>query len=67
LQFEWLTKQCEFLRITKEQLVVDAVEEWLCRNRVVLLPLDPSATIRAALDQFMQRHRDEFLSAADEI
>ena len=67
LQFEWLTKQCEFLGITKQQLVVDAMEEWVCRNRLVILPLDPSATIQAALDQFMRRHRDEFLSAADEI
>jgi hypothetical protein len=43
------------------------MEEWVCRNRLVILPLDPSATIQAALDQFMRRHRDEFLSAADEI
>jgi hypothetical protein len=67
LQFEWLTKQCEFLGITKQQLVAGVMDEWFCRNPVDILPVDPSATIQAALDQFMQQHRDEFLSVADEV
>jgi hypothetical protein len=62
-QFEWLTKQCQFLGITKQQLLSDALEEWSCRNRTADLIRDPSATAQQALNEFMQRHRDEFLSA----
>jgi hypothetical protein len=62
LQFEWLTKQCRFLGISKQQLVVDAVEEWVCRNPTVAASYDPSETAQRALDEFMCRHRDEFLS-----
>ena len=59
--FEWLTKQCEFLGITKQQLIADVLEEWISRNRPVNLPPDPSPIVRLALDEFMQRHRDEFM------
>jgi hypothetical protein len=62
LQFEWLTKQCKFLGISKQQLVVDAVEEWACRNPTTADSYDPSATAQRALGEFMWRHRDEFLS-----
>jgi hypothetical protein len=64
-QFEWLTKNCEFLGITKQELVANALEEWICRNRSSLLPLDPSAVVQKALDEFMRRHHDEFLSAGE--
>jgi hypothetical protein len=64
-QFAWLTKQCQFLGISKQQLVADAVEEWVCRNRTSDLLRDPSATAQMALDEFMQKHRDEFLPADD--
>jgi hypothetical protein len=60
-QFAWLTKQCEFLHISKQQLVGDAMEEWLCRYQMRVLPGDVSATIRFALDEFMGRHGEEFL------
>jgi hypothetical protein len=65
LQFEWLTKQCKYLGITKQQLVSEAFGEWMCRNRTVVLPRDPSAMVQKALKEFMRRHQDEFLSAAD--
>jgi hypothetical protein len=64
-QFEWLAKQCDFLRISKQKLVSDALEEWVCRNRAIAHLRDPSATAQRALDEFMQRHRDEFLSIDD--
>jgi hypothetical protein len=64
-QFEWLAKQCAFLAIPKEQLVVDVMEEWVCRHRGATIPSDPSGTVQRALDEFIQRHRDEFLSSAD--
>ena len=61
-QFQWLTKQCEFLGVTKQELIADILEEWINRNRALTLPrLDPSTMVRWALDEFMQRHRDEFL------
>ncbi|MBV8140856.1 MAG: hypothetical protein JO279_08685 [Verrucomicrobia bacterium] len=65
-QFEWLTKQCEFLGITKQQLVSAAMEEWFSRNHTSILSRDPSLTVQRALDEFMWRHRDEFLSLADQ-
>jgi hypothetical protein len=61
-QFQWLTKQCQFLGITKRQLVWQALEEWVCRNRTAELS-NLSATAQTALNEFMQRHRCEFLSA----
>jgi hypothetical protein len=60
-QFEWLTKQCEFLCIPKQQLVGDAMEEWFCRYQMRVTPSDVSATVRAALDEFIRRHGEEFL------
>jgi hypothetical protein len=60
-QFEWLTKQCEFLCIPKQQLIGDAMEEWLCRYQMRAMPRDVSATVRAALDEFIRRHGEEFL------
>jgi hypothetical protein len=60
--FEWLTKQCEFLGITEQELIADVLEEWICRNRPVNLPPDPSAIVRFARSEFMRRHRDEFIT-----
>jgi hypothetical protein len=61
-QFQWLTKQCEFLAVPKQDFIADVLEEWICRNRALSLPgIAPSAMVRWALDEFMQRHRDEFL------
>ena len=64
-QFQWLTKQCHFLGIAKQQLVSDAVEEWVSRHRTTELLRDPSATAQKALAEFMWKHRDEFLSDPD--
>jgi hypothetical protein len=63
IQYDWLVKQCEFMAIPKEQLVVDAMQEWIFRHRDVPIPSDPSRTVQRALDEFMVRHRDEFLPA----
>jgi hypothetical protein len=61
-QFHWLTKQCEFLGVTKQEFIANILEEWIGRNRALSLPrIDPSAMVRWALDDFMRRHRDEFL------
>ena len=61
VQFQWLTKQCEFLGVTKQELIADVLEEWIGRNRVLSPRIAPSAMVRWALDEFMQRHQDEFL------
>ena len=66
LHFEWLTTQCSFLGITKQQLVADALEEWICRNETMKLPVDPSDMVQRALNEFIYRHRDEFLSPPGE-
>ena len=49
--------------IPKEQLVVDAMEEWISRNREAVISADLSRTVQTALDEFINRHRDEFLPA----
>ena len=51
------------MRIPKEQLVVDAMEEWVSRNREAVIASDLSGTVQTALDEFINRHRDEFLPA----
>jgi hypothetical protein len=67
IHFQWLTKQAEFLGVTKQEVIADVLEEWICRNRAVGLPkLEASTMVRWALDEFMQRHRDEFLPVDDE-
>ena len=63
MQFDWLARQCEFMRIPKEQLVVDAMEEWISRNREAVISEDLSQAVQTALDEFINRHRDEFLPA----
>jgi hypothetical protein len=61
-QFHWLTTQCEFLRLTKQELISDILEEWLCRNSALKISrIDPSMMVGWALDEFMRSHRDEFL------
>ena len=52
--------------MTKQQLVADALEEWICRNEIMKLPVDPSAMVERALNEFIYRHRDEFLSPPGE-
>jgi hypothetical protein len=62
LQFQWLARQSEFLRIDKEDLVTASLEEWIWRNRKIpVAPADLPALIWLALDEFMERHRTEFL------
>jgi hypothetical protein len=61
LQFKWLTRQCEFLSITKQQLIMNALEEWLCRNHPYDALQNPSVAVRLAIDEFISRHGAEFL------
>jgi hypothetical protein len=61
VQFLWLSRQCEFLRITKQQLVAEALEDWLCRSHPFAALQNPSAAVRFAIDEFMRRHGAEFL------
>jgi hypothetical protein len=60
-QYAWLAKQCEFLCISKENLIRDAIEEWFRRYQLQALPRDASAAVRCALDEFIRRHGAEFL------
>jgi hypothetical protein len=61
-QYEWLTKQCAFLNIDIQQLLASALEEWICRTPVSSIHGDPSGMVQRALNEFMRRHRNEFLS-----
>ena len=65
--FRWLTTQCEFAGISKQEMIAGVLEEWISRNGgLALPPIEPSTMVGWALDEFMQRHRDEFLPVESE-
>ncbi len=61
IQFQWLTRQSDYLGVSKQQLVSEALEEWLCRNHPLAVIQDPAVAVRSAIDEFMRRHEAEFL------
>jgi hypothetical protein len=67
-QVRWLNKQCDELKSRKGKVLAEVFEEWLVRHS--------GETIRAgslgdlvsiALDEFINRHRDEFLPVDREV
>ena len=60
-QFTWLSKQCEALGTSKEELINSALQEWLPRNHALLSVLGASAVVEMALSDFILRHREEFI------
>ena len=61
-----MSKQCEVLGTSKQELVAGALEEWLQRNSTTLSGLGATAVVEMALSDFIFRHRDEFISVDDE-
>jgi hypothetical protein len=59
--FAWLSKQCETLDTSKEELIECALQEWLPRNHAMLSVLGASAVVEMALSDFILRHREEFI------
>ena len=63
--FAWLSKQCETLDTSKEELIDSALQEWLPRNYAMLSVLGASAVVEMALSDSILRHRDEFITLDD--
>jgi hypothetical protein len=63
--FAWLSKQCEVLETSKEELIDSALQEWLPRNHPMLSVLEASAVVEMALSDFILRHREEFIPLDD--
>ena len=60
--FRWLSIQCEEMGVTKEELVFNALREWIDRtNREKVPSVGFSWLVFIALEDFIRRHHDEFL------
>ena len=60
--FAWLTAQCKEMRETKENLIFNALQEWTRRTGPAKLPsVGLSCLVFLALEDFIRRHRSEFL------
>ena len=65
--FLWLTKQCGILGTSKQELVANALQEWLPRNSAwAISELGASAVVEMALSDFISRHRSEFIPLDEE-
>jgi hypothetical protein len=60
--FAWLSVQCKEMRVTKEDLIFNALLEWTRRTGPAKLPsVGLSCLVFLALEDFIRRHRSEFL------
>jgi hypothetical protein len=60
--FAWLSVQCKEMRVTKEDLIFNALLEWTRRTGPAKLPsVGLSSLVFLALEDFIRRHRSEFL------
>jgi hypothetical protein len=67
-EFAWLTKQCQILSIGKQELISNALHEWLLRNSTTTISLaNISRITELALQDFIFRHYDEFVPVEEEI
>ena len=63
--FAWLSKQCEVLGTSKQELIANVLQEWVPRNSHILSALSAAAVVEMALSDFICRHRDEFITVDD--
>jgi hypothetical protein len=61
-EIEWLEKQPEFCSKAVVEILTSALEEWIARNPNRFISLATIAAIlHESLDEFISRHKDEFL------
>ena len=61
-QVRWLNKQCDKLKSKEGKVLTEAFEEWLVRHSDRIIQAgNLGDLVSAALDEFINRHRDEFL------
>jgi hypothetical protein len=61
-QVRWLNKQCDKLKSKKGKVLTEAFDEWLVGHSDQIIQAgNLGDLVSAALDEFINRHRDEFL------
>jgi len=61
-QVRWLNRQCDELKYKKGKVVAKVFDEWLVRHSDQIIQAENfDDLVSAALDEFINRHRDEFL------
>jgi hypothetical protein len=60
--FAWLSKQCEILGTSKQEMIANVLQEWLPHHaQTAVLNLSNSSMVEMALAEFIARHRNEFI------
>jgi hypothetical protein len=61
-QIRWLNTQCDKLKREKGKVLTEILDEWLvCHSDQIVQAGNLGNLVGAALDEFINRHRDEFL------
>jgi hypothetical protein len=65
--FAWLSKQCEILGTSRQEMIANVLQEWLPHHRqTAVLSLNNSRMVEMALAEFIVRHRSEFIPLEEE-
>ena len=60
--FKWLCVQCDEMGVPKEDLIFNALAEWVYQpGRTEITDTSFSQLVFVALEDFIRRHRSEFL------
>jgi hypothetical protein len=67
-QVEWLFRQCQDLRLKKLQILRQALFEWVAMHLDYRFSASTFGYVmRVALENFMNRHNAEFISASPSV
>jgi hypothetical protein len=62
VHFAWLSKQCEILGTSKQEMIANVLQEWLPHHpQSAVLNLSNSSMVEMALGEFIVSHRSEFI------
>jgi len=65
--FAWLSVQSEWMRVTKGELILNALQEWISHTGPGRIPnVSFSWLVFLALEHFIRRHRSEFFPVDDD-
>ncbi len=66
-QVRWLNKQCNELKYKRGEMLAEVFDEWLGRHSgQIIQSANLGDLVSAALDEFINRHRCEFLPVDQE-
>jgi hypothetical protein len=61
-EMKWLEKQSGFCREAMVEILTGALQEWIARNPDIFITQETiTAILHEALDEFISRHKVEFL------